>query len=519
MSIANELPVTPSVPLAAPAVDAMTLPPNLSEYFAQSWQEDQGQRYNPEVVTSLLREQVPVLGYCRWYVEEIVPGRSHTVLPLNEACTNQHCTHQAALLFLSADYTGGIAVGSLLARWPAIGVHPVRAAEKSMAMWLVKGDIKYFRPSCGRLDVHAEVEADRHDRLRKRYLQGKTVLETVTVRFRNGDVDVAEAVMTYYARQSDKLRNDGATADKVNVLYRHKLISSAELIAGVRAQESGGIFEDPYALQVAGEHGLALASRFCDRSPQLGGMVAARTRHLDEQILEFAERGGRDLILLGAGYDMRPLRLPLPDGMRVYELDFPAVLDDRQQRIADAGWQVPPGIERIAVPIDLRVTPLAEAMAPHWLPDRPVFIAWEGMSMYFEEPELRTILRGIAPVLGHPSSAIWIDFVDARAVNTPEIYPEVAAFCRGMELLGEPFVFGVDSISDFLESNGFTCLGTASSNVYFPDNRDPIYTLYNFCLASTCVAPKRDGFHRVSGSHDSVRPLVARPQEALKRIS
>ena len=43
-------------------------------------------------------------------------------------------------------------------------------------------------------------------------------------------------------------------------------------------------------------------------------MVAARTRHLDMQILEFVCSGGRDLVLLGAGYDMRPFRLSLPAG-------------------------------------------------------------------------------------------------------------------------------------------------------------------------------------------------------------
>ena len=88
------------------------------------------------------------------------------------------------------------------------------------------------------------------------------------------EVLVAEGRATYFARQSDRLRTDGVDVDKVNTLYDVKLTSSAELIAGLRAQASDGLFQDPYAERMAGQRGMALAKRFCERSPQLGGMVA-----------------------------------------------------------------------------------------------------------------------------------------------------------------------------------------------------------------------------------------------------
>ena len=145
------------------------------------------------MLTSLLRQQVPVLDFVKWSVTSIEQGTARTMLPLISPSTNQHCTHQAALFFLAADYTGGIALASLIPDWPVIGVHPVAPTEKSMALWLVKGEIKFFRPSVGCLEISARVEPELHDRVKKRYTQGKTVLETVTVRFRNAAVDVAEA--------------------------------------------------------------------------------------------------------------------------------------------------------------------------------------------------------------------------------------------------------------------------------------------------------------------------------------
>ena len=454
-----------------------------------SWEEARKYRFDCGVMTSLLREQVPVLDFVKWNITRIEQGLADTVLPLISPSTNQHCTHQAALLFLAADYTGGLAVSSLLPGWPIAGVHPVAPMEAAMVLWLVKGEIKFLRPSVGCLTISAQVDPQRHDRVKKRFAQGKTVLETVVVRFHNGSVEVAEANMTYYARRSDTLQSEGTAPEKVNALYRHKLISSAELIAGVRAHEAGGLFEDPYAAQIAGEHGVALAARFCEKTPQLGGMVAARTRHLDDQIVEFLRQGGRDLVILGAGYDMRPFRLNLPHGTRIFELDFPTVLADRQRRLNDCAIADPPGVERIQVPVDLRGTTVSKALQDRIDFTAPVFVAWEGMSMYFQEAEVRKILDGIAPLVGHPHSRLWADFVTREAIVNSAAFAEVEAFMRGMQLLGEPFVFGTDSLEAFMASNNYVCLEVAPSSRFLADRGDPVYSVYNFCVASAAIVP------------------------------
>ncbi len=503
--------------------NSATTEKDAADRFQALWEVDKNYRYHPQVLTELLHEQIPVLGFVRWRVDSVEPGFARTSLPLIAESTNQHCTHQAALLFLSADYTGGIALASLLPGWPAVGVHPLAGTDKSMALWLVKGEIKFLRPSCGRLDVTASVEPQRHARIRKRFLNGKPVVEQIIVQFRNGSAEVAEAVMVYYARQADKLRTDGDSTERINTLYRHKLISSAELIAGIRARESGGLFVDPYAAPLAAEHGMALAERFCGRSPQLGDMIAARTRHLDLAILEFARRGGRDLILLGVGYDMRPFRLDLPSGTRVYELDLPALLADRQKRIGKCNCQEPPGLDRIAVPIDLRSTTVAEVLEDRLDYQSPVFVAWEGMSMYFEEPEVRRILAGIAPVLRHPDSSVWIDFVDEQVIKSPEVYPEVAAFTQGMQMLGEPFIFGTGSVESFLESSGFRCREVVPSNLFFEDEQDPVFSLYRFCTATAAAAQRSesssaDSRRQVHPSHGGGPAEMSNADETRQRV-
>ena len=483
--------------------------------FEVPWEEDCRYRTNPEVLTSLLREQVPVLDFVKWQVTRVEPGLAESMLPLNPQSTNQHFTHQAALFLLSADYTGGIAVGSLLTGWPVVGVHPV-SSPKSMSLWLLKGEIKYLRPSVADLTIFAEVEHEHGPRIQRRFLEGKPVIETVTVHFSNGVVKVAEANLTYFARQSEKLRSDGASPEKVNILYELKLTSSAELIAGVRARQSGGLFQDPYAAQMAGQHGVALATRFCERSPQLGGMVAARTRHLDGSVLDFVGAGGRDLVILGVGWDMRPFRLRLPEGMRIYELDFPTTLAERRRRLAELGLQEPRGVRRIEIPIDLRTMPLACVLQQHLDCKEPVFIAWEGMSMYFQEEEVRAILKGMAPLVAHPASRLWVDLVDRRAVEHPEAFPEeVQAFMRGMQILGEPFTFGAECVEEFMASNGFECQQVVPSDVFLNGSKDPVYALYKFCMASKrapAPAPPETTSRTIRA--DSQEPLPAEPHPA-----
>jgi len=491
-------------------------PGHTSPLFEVSWEQDAAYRTNPRILTDLLWEQVPVLKFAKCRITSIEPGAATLVLPLNPQSTNQQFTHQAALMALAADYAGGIAVLSLMPGWPVIGVHPV-ISSKSMALWTLKADVKYLRPSVADLVVTAEVEPTNHARAQRRFLAGKAVIESVPMTFWNGDLQVAAATFTYYVRQTDVLRTDGIDCRKVNTLYELKLTSSAEMIAGVRARESGTLYEDPYAAQMAGQHGVALATRFCERLPELGGMVAARTYHLDQEILRFLEAGGRNLVLLGVGWDMRPFRLPLPLGTRVYELGFPTTLAERKARLRELSVEDPPGITRLDVPIDLRTMPADSALRPYLSFDEPVFIAWEGMSMYFEDGEIEEVLSGIRAAMQNPQSLLWLDLVDRKAVKTPEACADgIQSFMRGMQILGEPFTFGVDSVRTFMNVNGFHCQSVVSSGVFLGPEAGPVHDLYKFCVASALVGSvargarlsTMGGAQDMSDSQSEMRPAT-----------
>ena len=62
-----------------------------------SWEADYRDRMNPQLVTRLLRKSVPVLEACDWRLSEVNYGLVKSILPLNQATTNQHGTHQAGV--------------------------------------------------------------------------------------------------------------------------------------------------------------------------------------------------------------------------------------------------------------------------------------------------------------------------------------------------------------------------------------------------------------------------------------
>jgi methyltransferase (TIGR00027 family) len=80
--------------------------------------------------------------------------------------------------------------------------------------------------------------------------------------------------------------------------------------------------------------------------------MASRTAYFDEFFIDATEAGVRQVVILAAGLDSRSWRLPWPDGVTVYELDQPKVLEFKSSTLRHGGAQ--PTANLVNVPIDLR---------------------------------------------------------------------------------------------------------------------------------------------------------------------
>jgi methyltransferase (TIGR00027 family) len=451
-----------------------------------SWEQDYLRRMNPNLVTGLLRASVPILDHVGWEVLRVEEGYARTRLPLRDQSSNQHASHQAALLVLAADYTGGTALASLFRGCPIAGVHP-RQADDGAALWLTNVSIKYIAPSTDDLILECRVPSDRVPVIRQRFQAGKRVVEELEVELESDGRPVASATMGYFAQKLDALQQNGSDR-RPSTLATHKAKSSARLIAAVRATENeqpDPLYSDPYSSRVAGAQGRVMSRRFLSRLPELRDMVAARTRDLDDRMSDAVNAGVRQVVTVGAGLDVRPFRL-FTDRLDLtfFELDLPEMLAERERALV--ALDDLPCLDRQAVKIDLRHDDLSSVLlsSEAFDPACPTFFIYEGVSMYLSEEVNRRALSAMAGLLRDPRSRLWIDLVSRSAIERRAVYPGSEEFLDAMDELGEPFVFGIDNPEREFAECGLAIERSTPSSAFVETAPGSIFGQYHFYTLS-----------------------------------
>jgi methyltransferase (TIGR00027 family) len=225
------------------------------------------------------------------------------------------------------------------------------------------------------------------------------------------------------------------------------------------------LIDDPYGLQFAGSGpagrwARAAAERDARWLARLPGVQAwiiymqVRTRVLDDAVRAFVARGGAQLVILGAGYDCRALRLAELANVRVFEVDHPAT-QGRKQRVLDR-LGAASGARYLAW--DFEARPMAElpaALAALGLDlARPTFTIWEGVTMYLREPALDASVRAIAAYSG-PGSTLAMTYMTQARLARPTLATRATRALVGR--VGEPWVWGWEpaALPAWLATRGF----------------------------------------------------------------
>lgn len=222
--------------------------------------------------------------------------------------------------------------------------------------------------------------------------------------------------------------------------------------------------EDRYGARFGGR-GAEWLRRSAERHPRLAPAVAAlalsplvrdalwmqlRTRLLDDVLLDFARASGRQLLLLGAGYDARAWRFSRElQSSVVFEVDQLATQGRKRRILAEIG--APPTEVRF-LPWDFERQPMAELPAKllelgHDRERRTLTI-WEGVVPYLSEAAIDGTVRAVRD-LSAPGSTLAFTYFDLSHK------PRWDAFL--VARLGEPFRSGFDpaALPGWLEARGF----------------------------------------------------------------
>jgi methyltransferase (TIGR00027 family) len=189
--------------------------------------------------------------------------------------------------------------------------------------------------------------------------------------------------------------------------------------------------------------------------------MQVRTRVIDDALRAFVAGGGRQLVVLGAGYDCRALRLPELAGVRVIEVDHPATQGHKREVLERLHATSP----ATYVTWNFEERPMAElpaALATAGLDlAAPTFTIWEGVTMYLTEPAIDSSLRAIRQ-WSAPGSQLAMTYVARRKTRRPSI--TTAAIKAVVARIGEPWRWAWDpaELPAYLAQRGFALHRDAS---------------------------------------------------------
>ncbi|WP_405268290.1 class I SAM-dependent methyltransferase [Cellulophaga sp. Ld12] len=439
---------------------------------------------SPGNATKYLRDAVPAVRISEFKFLEVNVGYCRAILPLNSFSSNQHGTHQALILGMAGDYTGGVALASILDAEPILGVHEV-TANKGMSLWLIKSEMSYLRPSVEDAYIEAHVPKEKHELLIQRYHSGSTILLDIEMSFRTkNDQDVAKGTFRYYCKKKNLLMPSKSNR-KADAMFEHIIKTSAKLIARLRFLESkktNPLFIDQIANEVAGAQGKVIANRFLEILPELQLLVAGRTHHLDLTLIRTSDTI-KQIVFVGVGLDYRIERHNgnIQEKL-VYSLDLREMLAYRKE--CSNQIDAISTIEQAQVQISCNF--ITESISEKLLNNgfdsqKASLFIFEGCSMYFSSKENNKILNEIGDLMRYnKNSLLWMDVIDEKVFDSDN--PIVNKFLAGMARLGEPFIYGFNSNNEIIKQSGLCLINKSFANDFFKDENNEIYSLYSYNL-------------------------------------
>jgi methyltransferase (TIGR00027 family) len=220
--------------------------------------------------------------------------------------------------------------------------------------------------------------------------------------------------------------------------------------------EGGVIFNDPFAVRIVDEEARATLDQV-GADPALRPMrlfIVARSRFSEDALAASVARGVRQVVVLGAGLDTFSLRNPFAEnGVRVFEVDYPATQAWKRERLAEAGLALPASLT--FAPVDFERQGLADGLANAGFDrTRPAFFQWLGVVPYLTREAISATLDFIA---GIPGSAVVFDYTEPFENHSPERRANLMATAERAAARGEPWLsfFNPSELSALLRDKGF----------------------------------------------------------------
>ncbi len=200
------------------------------------------------------------------------------------------------------------------------------------------------------------------------------------------------------------------------------------------------VFEDEVGLKLAAP-GDGWRSR-PDMSPftrPFRASIVARSRFIEDLVVEQAASGVGQYVILGAGLDSFAQRRPeLASRLVVFEVDRPGPQAWKRQRLVDLGFGIPSFLRLVPVDFEAGDTWWEWLAETGFDANRPTVVASTGVSMYLTKDAIAATLRRVASLA--PGSTLAMSFLLPIELADPEVRPGIERAAEGARANGTPFI-------------------------------------------------------------------------------
>ncbi len=262
---------------------------------------------------------------------------------------------------------------------------------------------------------------------------------------------------------------------------------------------SDRLFTDPYAINFL-DSGLKMAvkasalpivKRFVSHTIQkkIPGAFSsglARTKYIDDLLHATINNHVKQVIILGAGFDTRALRLDFLKSIPVIEIDHPNTSNFKIEILKKTIGKLPDNVAYWQ--IDFNKQSLDELAEQNNLDfTKPATIIWEGVTNYLTEDAINKTFSFISRF--PKGSYVIFTYVHKKVLEEPNAFLGGEKLLSNLENMEERWTFGFmpEQLHDYLKKFNLTLeedLGaTEYRNKYLPQRSEKGYEFYRVAMA------------------------------------
>ncbi len=209
----------------------------------------------------------------------------------------------------------------------------------------------------------------------------------------------------------------------------------------LRVDDSPHVFEDEVGYQL-----LAPPPEWRERpdmhpegTSSFRASILARSRYIEDLLVEKVEAGISQYVILGAGIDTFAEREPeKASKLTVFEVDRGEPQAWKQRRLIELGYNIPDWLKFVAVDFEGGENWWGRLVEAGFQSNKPAFVASAGVSMYLDKEAIEATFRQVAQLAA--GSTFVMSFLQPIEMADPEMRPGLMRGCEGAKASGTPFI-------------------------------------------------------------------------------